>query len=66
MAWYREHGRPVDIVIPSYRDAERVQALVRSIAQDRARRGWRASIVADDCSGPEHVAALRAIEGIDV
>ena len=23
-------------------------------------------IVADDCSGPEHVAALRAIEGIDV
>ncbi len=21
VAWYREHGRPVDIVIPSYRDA---------------------------------------------
>ena len=31
VTWYREHGRPVDIVIPSYRDAERVRTLVRSI-----------------------------------
>jgi hypothetical protein len=31
LAWYREHGRPVDIVIPSYRDSERVAALVASI-----------------------------------
>ncbi len=47
VAWYREHGRPVDVVIPSYRDAERVRALVRSIrktvaagdgARDRQRR----------------------------
>src|SRR5207248_6447241 len=27
VAWYREQGRPVDIVIPSYRDAARVRAL---------------------------------------
>jgi GT2 family glycosyltransferase/glycosyltransferase involved in cell wall biosynthesis len=65
VAWYREHGRPVDIVIPSYRDAERVRALARSIAKTVA-PGMARVIVADDASGPEHVAALRAIDGIDV
>jgi GT2 family glycosyltransferase/glycosyltransferase involved in cell wall biosynthesis len=65
LAWYREHGRPVDIVIPSYRDAERVKTLVRSIAKTVG-AGMARVIVADDCSGPEHVAALRRIEGIDV
>jgi GT2 family glycosyltransferase len=63
--WYREHGRPVDIVIPSYRDAERVRACVRSIRKT-VPRGMARVIVADDCSGPEHMAALRAIKGIDV
>jgi GT2 family glycosyltransferase len=63
--WYREHGRPVDVVIPSYRDAERVRALVRSIRKT-VRPGMARVIVADDCSGAEHVAALRAIAGIDV
>src|SRR3954469_10887824 len=28
VAWYREHGRPVDVVVPSYRDAEQVEKLV--------------------------------------
>jgi GT2 family glycosyltransferase/glycosyltransferase involved in cell wall biosynthesis len=63
--WYREHGRPVDIVIPSYRDAERVRALVRSIAKT-VPRGMARVIVTDDCSGPEHLAALRRITGIEV
>jgi GT2 family glycosyltransferase/glycosyltransferase involved in cell wall biosynthesis len=63
--WYRDHGRPVDIVIPSYRDAERVRALVRSIAKTVAKDRARV-IVADDASGPEHLAALRRIKGIDV
>jgi GT2 family glycosyltransferase/glycosyltransferase involved in cell wall biosynthesis len=63
--WYREHGRPVDIVIPSYRDAEHVRTLVRSI-QKTVRKGMARVIVADDCSGPEHLAALGQIEGIDV
>ena len=31
VAWYAERGRPVDIVIPSYRDAEHVRVLVDSI-----------------------------------
>jgi GT2 family glycosyltransferase/glycosyltransferase involved in cell wall biosynthesis len=64
-SWYREHGRPVDIVIPSYRDAEHVQALVRSVRKT-ARKGMVRVIVADDCSGAEHLAALRQIDGIDV
>jgi len=65
VAWYREHGRPVDIVIPSYRDSERVRTLVRSISKT-APRGMFRVIVADDCSGSEHLAALGQIEGIDV
>jgi GT2 family glycosyltransferase/glycosyltransferase involved in cell wall biosynthesis len=65
VAWYREHGESIDIVIPSFRDAERVEVLVKSIRatvpEDRVR-----IIVADDASGPEHVNALRAIEGIEL
>jgi GT2 family glycosyltransferase/glycosyltransferase involved in cell wall biosynthesis len=63
--WYAEHGRPVDIVIPSYRDAEHVRTLARSIHRT-VRHGMARVIVADDCSGAEHVHALRAIDGIDV
>ncbi len=64
-AWYREHGEPVDVVIPSYRDAARVRTLVRSIRRT-VPRGMARVIVADDCSGPEHLAALGRIDGIDV
>jgi GT2 family glycosyltransferase/glycosyltransferase involved in cell wall biosynthesis len=65
VTWYRDHGRPVDIVISSYRDAERVRALVRSIHQT-VQRGMARVIVAEDCSGPEHLVALQQIKGIDV
>ncbi|HEY2766939.1 MAG TPA: glycosyltransferase [Solirubrobacteraceae bacterium] len=65
LAWYREHARPVDIVVPSYRDAERVATLAASIRRT-VPAGMVRIIVADDASGPEHVAALRAIEGIEV
>jgi GT2 family glycosyltransferase len=65
IAWYREHGEPVDIVIPSYRDADRVATLVQSIRKT-VPRGMARIIVADDASGAEHVAALHAIEGIEV
>jgi GT2 family glycosyltransferase/glycosyltransferase involved in cell wall biosynthesis len=63
--WHHEHGRPVDIVIPSYRDAEHMRALVRSIGKT-VPRGMARVIVADDCSGPEHLDALRRIDGIDL
>jgi GT2 family glycosyltransferase/glycosyltransferase involved in cell wall biosynthesis len=65
LAWYREHGQPVCIVIPSYRDAERVATLVASIHKT-VPAGMARIIVADDASGPEYVAKLRAIEGIEV
>jgi len=63
--WYKENGRPVDVVIPSYRDAGHVRTLVRSISKT-VPRGMVRVIVADDCSGPEHLAALRRIRGIDL
>jgi len=65
VAWYREEGVPVDVVIPSYRDAELVAALVKSI-RATVPDGFARIIVADDASGPEGVAALRAIEGIEL
>lgn len=65
LAWYREHARPVDVVIPSFRDGERVATLAASIRRT-VPAGMARIIVADDASGPEHVAALRAIEGIEV
>ncbi|HUN78394.1 MAG TPA: glycosyltransferase [Solirubrobacteraceae bacterium] len=65
LAWYRDHGEPVDIVIASYRDAELVARLVASIART-VPEGMARVIVTEDCSGDEHVAALRAIPGIDV
>jgi GT2 family glycosyltransferase/glycosyltransferase involved in cell wall biosynthesis len=65
IAWYREHGRPVAIVVPSFRDADRVATLVASIHKT-VPRGMARIVVADDASGPEHVAALRAIKGIEV
>ncbi|HEX4467603.1 MAG TPA: glycosyltransferase [Solirubrobacteraceae bacterium] len=64
-AWYRQRGRPVDIVIPSYRDAEHVAKLVASI-RATVPRGMVRIIVADDASGAEHLAELRSIEGIEI
>ncbi len=65
VAWYAEHGEPVSIVIPSYRDAERVRTLVASIRETVPHELARV-IVADDCSGPEHLAALGEIAGIEI
>jgi GT2 family glycosyltransferase/glycosyltransferase involved in cell wall biosynthesis len=65
VAWYRENGVPVDVVIPSYRDAERVATLVASIRATVA-EGMARIIIADDASGPEHVAALREIAGVEL
>jgi GT2 family glycosyltransferase len=65
VAWYREQGKPVDIVIASYRDAERVRTLVESIRRT-VPAGMARVIVADDASGEEHLRALREIEGIEI
>jgi len=65
LAWYGRNARPVDIVIPSFRDADHVRTLVASIART-VPAGMARVIVADDASGAEHVAALHAIPGIEV
>jgi GT2 family glycosyltransferase len=63
--WYKDHGRPVTIVIPSYRDAKLVAQLVAKIRQTTDRDRVRI-VLADDASGPEHLAALDEIDGIEV
>lgn len=63
--WYRTNGQPVTIVIPSYRDADSVSALVSSIRRTTVPSMVRI-IVADDASGPDHLEALGRIEGIEV
>ncbi len=63
--WYRREGRPVTIVIPSYRDAAEVATLVASLRRTTDSRLVQI-IVADDASGPEHVAALHRIPNIRV
>jgi GT2 family glycosyltransferase/glycosyltransferase involved in cell wall biosynthesis len=63
--WYRAEGRPVTVVIPSYRDIDELRALVASIRRT-TRTGMTQIVVADDASGPEHVAQLRMLDGVDV
>ena len=65
MDWYHGPWPSGCIVIPSYRDAERLRALVRSIRKTVPKEMARV-IVTDDASGPEHLVALRQIKGIDV
>jgi GT2 family glycosyltransferase len=63
-AWYRDKGRPVTVVIPTYGDSSHVAEAVRSI-----RRTTHADlvkiVVADDASSAADVARLRTLEGID-
>jgi GT2 family glycosyltransferase len=63
--WYRRDGRPVTIVIPSYRDFDTVLALVRSLRATTERDRVRI-VIADDASGPEHVERLRTLDGVKV
>jgi GT2 family glycosyltransferase len=62
---YRRQGRPVTIVIPSFEDSEMVTRLVAKI-RETTPRDRVAIIVSDDASDARHVAALRAIEGIEL
>lgn len=64
-SWYREKGRPVSIVIPTYGDPSHVAEAVRSIRATTSPE-MVTIIVADDASpSAEHVASLKAIDGID-
>ncbi len=63
--WYDRHGKPVTIVIPSFRDAKMVTQLVAKIRRTTQRDRVRI-VVTDDASGAEHIEALRRIEGIEL
>jgi glycosyltransferase involved in cell wall biosynthesis len=67
-AWYKRHGRPVAVVIPSYGSPDLVATAVRSIRRTTDAAKVRI-IVSDDGSAPEHVAGLRALgarEGLEL
>lgn len=63
--WYRAEGRPVTIVIPSYRDFPELTTLIESL-HATTRRDRVRILVCDDASGPDHLASLRTIDGIEV
>ena len=64
-SWYREKGRPVSVVIPTYGDPAYVAAAVASIRRTTQRELVKIVVADDATPSAEHVAALRAIEGID-
>jgi GT2 family glycosyltransferase len=64
-AWYRDHGRPVAVVIPAYGDAGLVEAAVRSVRRTTARERVRI-VVADDASAPGEVERLRGLPGVEL
>lgn len=61
LAWYRRHGRPVTIVIPTYGPPAEAAAAVAAI-RATASAAMARIIVVDDASPPEHRDALRALE----
>ena len=63
--WYREEGRPVTVVIPTYGDPALVEQAVASIRKTTD-RGRVRIVVVDDGSAPEHQARLRSLRGARV
>jgi len=64
-SWYREKGRPVTVVIPTYGDPSHVAAAVRSIRRTTTPAMLRIVVADDATPSAEHVATLKAIDGID-
>jgi GT2 family glycosyltransferase/glycosyltransferase involved in cell wall biosynthesis len=63
--WYREHGQPVTIVIPTYGDPEHLVAAIDSIRRTTS-EDMVDIVVADDASAPEHLERLGQIPGVRV
>jgi GT2 family glycosyltransferase len=63
--WYREQGRGVTVVIPTYGDPGVTFKAVRSIRRTTDRQRVRI-IVCDDHSPPEHAERLRKLRGAEV
>ena len=64
-AWYREHGRPATVVIPTYGDPsptlDAVRRLRKTVEPERVR-----IVVVDDGSSPRDRERLRRIEGAEI
>jgi hypothetical protein len=63
--WYREHGRKVAVVIPTYGPPDLAIATIKSIRATTRRLRVRI-VVADDGSASEHVARLEGVRGIEL
>lgn len=61
-AWFRDHSRPVTIVIPSYNDVDLVTEALASIERTCGHADWNVVIV-DDYIDADVVARLRQLEG---
>ncbi len=61
--WYRDHKRPVTIIIPSYNDHQVLAPCLRSI-EKTVEPGMASVIVVDDASSDQaHLDFLRSVEG---
>jgi GT2 family glycosyltransferase len=63
-AWYRVHGEPVTIAIPTYGDPGRLEDAVAAIRRT-VKPGMARIVIADDASPPEYHERLRALAGPD-
>jgi GT2 family glycosyltransferase len=63
--WYRDQGRPVSVVIPTYGDPTLVEQAVASVRKTTQRKRVRV-IVVDDGSAAESQARLRSLRGARV
>jgi glycosyltransferase involved in cell wall biosynthesis len=63
--WYRKHGRPVTVIVPTYGDPsttiETVERLRRTLPGDGSR-----AVVVDDGSEPRHRERLRGLDGVEL
>jgi GT2 family glycosyltransferase len=64
-AWYRVHGRPVTVVIPTYGNPSATIEAVKSVRKT-VDRGRTQVVVVDDGSAPEHRERLRELSGARV
>jgi len=64
-AWYRNHAKPVVMVIPSYNDYELLKACLESIAQTVDSRLYNVIVVDDYCQEPNR-SKLKSLESKNV
>ncbi len=64
-AWYREHDRPVVVIVPTYGPPEVTFDAVRGLRRTLDSRRTRV-VVVDDGSAPEHRERLGALKGVEL